>query len=72
MTRKCVELLKNLIHTVWFRIKLWEMDDLWHYTGGSCFGLFPPSFYYTHSEEEIDRIMEETRARIQALIDEMD
>lgn len=72
MIIKCIELLKNLIHKVWFRIKLWEMDDWWYYTGGSCFGLFPPSFYYTHSEEEIDRIMEETRARIQALIDEMD
>lgn len=72
MIIKCIELLKNLTHKVWFRIKLWEMDDWWYCTGGSCYGLFPPSFYYTHSEEEIDRIMEETRARIQVLIDEMD
>ncbi len=24
--------------------------------GGNCFGLFPPSFYYTHTQEEIELI----------------
>lgn len=29
--------------------------------GGLCFGLFPPSFYYTHTDEEIKLIIEELR-----------
>ena len=47
------------------------MDDWWYYTGGNCWGLFPPSFYYTHTEEEVERITKETKARIQALIDQL-
>ena len=68
---KIIRIIKWWIDRIIFRIKLWEMDEWWYYTGGSCWGLFPPSFYYTHTEEEIERITEETRARIQALIDQL-
>lgn len=69
--KKYIELLKNIIHNIMFRIKLKQMDDWWYYTGGSCWGLFPPSFYYTHTEEEVERITKETKARIQAMIDQL-
>lgn len=69
--KKYIELLKNIIHKIMFRIKLKQMDDWWYYTGGNCWGLFPPSFYYTHTEEEVERIAKETKARIQALIDRL-
>lgn len=72
MIRIVVKLLKKLIHKIIFRIKLWEMDDWWYLTGGSCFGLFPPSFYYTHTQEEIDRITKETLERCTALINKLD
>ena len=68
---KILRIIKGWIDKIIFRIKLWEMDEWWYYTGGSCWGLFPPSFYYAHSEEEIERITAETRARIQALIDQL-
>lgn len=55
-----------------FRIKLKQMDDWWYFMGGSCFGLFPPSFYYTHTEEEIERITAENLERIDKLINELD
>lgn len=69
--KKYIELLKNIIHKIMFRIKLEQMDDWWYYTGGNCWGLFPPSFYYKHTEEEVERITKETKARIQALIDQL-
>ena len=69
--KKYIELLKNIIYKIMFRIKLKQMDDCWYYKGGNCWGLFPPSFYYTHTEEEIERITKETKARIQALIDQL-
>lgn len=47
------------------------MDEEWRLSGRSCWSLFPPSFYYTHTEEEIERITAETIDRIQKLIDQL-
>lgn len=69
---KCIDLLKNLMYKIWFRIKLKEMDDWWYCTGASSWELFPPSFYYTHTEEETEHITQETKARIQALINQFE
>lgn len=65
-----IRLLKDFFHKIWFRIKLKEMDDMWYLMGGSCFGLFPPSFYYTHTEEEIKQITEETLGNLYDMIAE--
>lgn len=71
MIKKCAELLKNLVHKIKFRLKLKQMDDWWYFTGGHHYGLFPPSFYFTHTEEEIKRITDETMARLRAMIAEL-
>ena len=63
---------KRIIEKVKFRIKLKRMDDWWYYIGGSCFGLFPPSFYYTHTEEEVRRITDETLERLRSMIKELE
>ncbi len=68
--KKCGQTLKKLVQKIMFRIKLWQMDDLWYYIGGYSWELFPPSFYYTHTEEEIKTIKAEIRARIQKVTDE--
>lgn len=68
---KCFNLLKRMTHKILFKIKLWEMDSWWEFIGGSCWQLFPPSFFYTHSEEEIEVIIEETVERISRMIDEL-
>ncbi len=67
---KCISILKKWKQRVLFKRKLREMDNLWLFMGGSCWGLFPPSFYYTHTEEEIEQITNETLERIKKLIDE--
>lgn len=69
--KKSCGVFRSVIQKIVFRMKLWEMDNIWYETGGSCWGLFPPSFYYTHTEEEIERITEETIRRIEELIEEM-
>ena len=61
----------NLIKKVMFHIKLKQMDAERYNKGDSCWELFPPSFYYTRTEEEIERITAETKARIQALTDQL-
>lgn len=48
------------------------MDDLWYFMGGNCFGLFPPSFFYIHSEEEIKRITAEEIQRLQKMIAQLE
>lgn len=70
--RKCGKALKRTVHKIVFRIKLWQMDNWWHYVGGSCWELFPLSFYYTHTAEEVERITAETREKIQKMIDELE
>ena len=62
--------IKNLYEKIRFRIKLKRMDDLWYMFGGSCFGLFPPSFYYTHTPEEVDRIAKEEIAKLRKIADD--
>lgn len=68
--KRCIELLGKYIHKIRFSMKLRRMDEWWHFMGGGCFGLFPPSFYYTHTEEEIKCAAEETLAEMQAMLDE--
>ena len=63
--------IKNMVKKILFRIKLRKMDEEWRLSGRSCWSLFPPSFYYTHTEEEIERITAETADRIQKLIDQL-
>ena len=69
--KKCIEMVGNLTKKVIFHIQLKQIDAEWYDRGGRCWGLFPPSFYYTHTEEEIERITTETRAKMQSLIDQL-
>lgn len=62
--------MKNFFIKLKLKIKLREMDECWMFWGGNCFGLFPPSFYLTHSEKEIQRITKEELARLQSILDE--
>lgn len=68
--KEMYQYIKKIKHKVMFKIKLWEMDRLWELMGGSCWGLFPPSFYYTHTEEEIERITKETIESCKKMLDE--
>ncbi len=58
--QKFIVLLKKIIQKIKFKIKLMDMDMKWRIMGGGCFS-FPPSFYYTHTEEEIECIIKELR-----------
>ena len=53
------------------KMKLMEMDRQWYLMGGICFGLFPPSFYHTHSEEEIKRCTDEIIMEIEKLLEKI-
>ena len=62
--------MKNWIQKLRFKRKLREMDDMWRFMGGNCFGLFPPSFYFTHSPEEIQRRKKEELDKLKAMLEE--
>lgn len=70
IAKKCIGILKKIYHKIIFRIKLKKLDDCWEYLGCSCWEMFPPSFYYTHTEEEIERITEETIESCRKMLDE--
>lgn len=69
--KKCKRVFWETIQKIIFRRKLRQMDKRWYYMGGNSWGLFPPSFYYTHTEEEVERIAAETAAEIQELINRL-
>lgn len=62
-----VGIFKDLIYEIRFRIKLKEMDNWYYFIGGNCFGIFPPSFYYTHTEEEIECITAKELERLREI-----
>lgn len=70
MTNYIIDILKKVYKKIELRQKLRRMDDLWYMFGGSCFRLFPPSFYYTHTEEEIKSITEREITDLYAMIEE--
>jgi len=57
--QKFINLLKKMIKKIKFKIKLIDMDTKWNIMGERCFSPLPPSFYYTHTDEEIERIINE-------------
>lgn len=69
--KKYKRIFRETIQKIIFRRKLRQMDKWWYYMGGNNWGLFPPSFYYTHTEEEVERIATETIAEIQELINRL-
>ena len=69
--KKHITLLKYLFYRIKCHHKLKKMDDWWYFMGGNCFELFPPSFYYTHSEEDIKRITDETLAEAYLMVNQL-
>ena len=60
--------LKKWIEKRRWKLKLERMDFIWYFYGGSSWQLFPPSYYYTHSPEEVEaettRILNELEAMV--------
>lgn len=63
--KKCAMFCKNAIQEIQFQKELQEMDFKWQHYGGRCWQLFPPSFYCTHTKEEIQRILAELKEEIE-------
>lgn len=43
---------------------------MYYLFGGSCFGLFPPSFYLTHTPEEVERITNQELEEMRKILNE--
>lgn len=70
------KLLRNRIRTAYIWIthffSLSIEDSIHRMTDMSSWELFPPSFYRTHTEEEIEEATERTVQRIRVLLKEME
>ncbi|MCM1540996.1 MAG: hypothetical protein NC121_07025 [Blautia sp.] len=62
--------IRNIFEKVQFQRKLKGMDEIWSLYGGSCFGLFPPSVYHRHSEEEIEELRKEEIEKLKQILDD--
>ncbi|MCM1064084.1 MAG: hypothetical protein NC420_06315 [Eubacterium sp.] len=64
------EKIRGICEKIRFRRKLKGMDEIWSLYGGSCFGLFPPSVYHRHSEEEIEEMQREEIAKLNQILND--
>lgn len=62
---------KNCLGKIKFRRNPKSIDELLYQYGiGSCFRLFPPSFYRKHSQEKARQLREAELAKLRELIEE--
>lgn len=65
--------IKKWIAIIKRKRELNNMDILWHMLGqGSYDWGYPPSFYATHTQEEIDTILKKDKEEIMQLLKQMD
>lgn len=67
MLNKFVIMINNLYKKILFHIKLARMDFFWDMHCSKVSYPLPPSFYYTHKEEEIEQMYEDLRAYVEKL-----
>ena len=70
--RKLIEAIKAYRKKKKYEQYLRDVDRQYYDTFQNCFSLFPPSFYLTHTQEEIDKITKETQEKLKKLIDELE
>lgn len=65
---KIFEIIKKIYKDIKLKAKLRQMDEMWYLMGGNCFGLYPPSFYHTHTPEEIEKITKEDIEELKVIL----
>ena len=68
MIKKILHLIKKFL--LWRKLK--DMDFFADYTGMSSWMMFPPSFYYTHTEEEIAQAKAELRVKFYEKLEQLE
>lgn len=68
MVKRIKGKIRSIYEKVQSRSKLRGMDEIWSLYGGGCFGLFPPSFYQRHSEEEIEKFRQEEIGKLKEIL----
>ena len=69
--RKLFQKFREYLKQREFKKKLQAMDAEAAYNGSLSWMLFPPSYYYTHTQEEIERDTEEAIKRLRQKIEEL-
>lgn len=67
-----MNLFRKIGGKIKFELRMSKMDREWRMLGGGCFGDYPPSFYYRHTPEEVERIQAEDRKAIMEILDKME
>lgn len=68
MRSKIVKMIIKIYKMLKLNAQMRRLDKMWYFFGGNCFGIFPPSFYYTHTEQEIEQKKKETIEKLKELL----
>lgn len=71
MQSKRIDKIKKWYKQYNFKRKCKDIDNSWWLFGGACFGGYPPSFYLTHTPEEIERIKKEDIEKTKEILKQM-
>lgn len=64
--------IKRWILAIHRKISLYMIDQMADLYDARCWMLFPPSFYLTHTQEEIDKAEAEELAELREMIDNLE
>lgn len=70
--RRKKRVIKSLIARLHRKHELMVIDEMARFTGAISWMLFPPSFYLTHTQEEIEKAEAEQIAECERLLEEME
>lgn len=70
ITAQYIKGFSNLKDCIAFKMKLYKMDWCFYFLSLSGWALFPPSFYYTHTKEEVNFIIKETIDELRQMIEQ--
>lgn len=65
---KIVKFITKIYKLLKLKAQMRRMDKMWYFFGGNCFGIFTPSFYYTHTQEEIEQKKKETIVKLKEIL----
>ena len=67
--KRVIKWIGKIVKKVVFEIKMQEMDFFASFMGMDSWMLFPPSYYYRFSSEELEKMKIEMREKVQEIFD---
>lgn len=66
---KLFQTIKKIYKRLTYKSYLRRLDSDYYCSGATCWSLFPPSFYLTHTPEEVEKAKRETLDELKKMLE---